>query len=104
MPGVRGKFKSLGNSQNKEMAAPPKGVPESPHRDDQADARQSDRDYRASEEWRAICEARWVIAKPLADRRQYLVGVGEKRGAAARKYLEGVILQEWKKKATPKSG
>lgn len=57
------------------------------------------RDYRASEEWRAICEARWVIAKPLAERRQYLVGVGEKRGAAARKYLEGVILQEWKKKA-----
>lgn len=57
------------------------------------------REYRASEEWRAICEARWVISKPLAERRQYLVGVGEKRGAAARKYLEGVILQEWKKKA-----
>ena len=62
------------------------------------------RDYRASEEWRAICEARYVLAKPLADRRKYLVGVGDKRGPAARKYLEGVILQEWKKKAPTKGG
>lgn len=76
---------------------------ERPQSDDQAGIR-SDRSYRASEEWRAICEARWVIAKPLAERRQYLVGVGEKRGAAARKYLEGVILQEWKKKAPGEGG
>ena len=64
----------------------------------------ADRSYRASEEWRAICEARYVLAKPFSERRQYLDGVGEKRGAAARKYLEGVIHAEWKKKATPKSG
>ena len=79
------------------------GLQEPPQDNDPA-ATGTTRDYCASEEWRAICEARWVISKPLAERRKYLVGVGEKRGAAARKYLEGVILQEWKKKATPKSG
>ncbi len=79
------------------------GLQEPPQDHDPA-ATGTTRDYRASEEWRAICEARWVISKPLTERRQYLVGVGEKRGAAARKYLEGVILQEWKKKAPAKGG
>lgn len=76
---------------------------ERPQGDDSASVR-ADRSYRASEEWRAICEARYVLAKPFSERRKYLDGVGEKRGAAARKYLEGVIHAEWKKKATPKSG
>lgn len=79
------------------------GLQEPPQDNDPAATRAS-RDYRASEEWRAICEARYVLSKPLAERRQYLVGVGEKRGAAARKCLEGVILQEWKKKAPAKGG
>lgn len=60
---------------------------------------ESDRDYRASEQFRAECEARYVLAKPLTNRREYLLGVGKVRGAAARKYLERVILSEWKKKA-----
>ena len=79
------------------------GLQEPPQDHDPA-ATGTTRDYRASEEWRAICEARYVLAKPRADRRKYLVGVGEKRGAAARQYLERVILEEWKKKAPAKGG
>ena len=75
-----------------------------PTQDHDPAATGSSRDYRASEEWRAICEARWVISRPLAERRKYLVGVGEKRGAAARQYLERVILEEWQKKAPAKGG
>lgn len=59
---------------------------------------------RASEAFRAACEARYVLAKPFAERRVYLEDVGRIRGAAARAYLERVIHEEWKKKATPKSG
>lgn len=64
----------------------------------------ADGDYRASEEFRAACEARYVLAKPFHERRKYLDGVGEKRGAAARAYLERVIHEEWKKKAPAKGG
>ena len=67
-------------------------------------ATRADRDYRWSEAFRAACEARYVLSKPLPERKQYLAGVGAARGAVARQYLERVILQEWKKKATPKSG
>ena len=65
---------------------------------------ESTRSYRASEQFRAECEARYVLAKPLAKRREYLDGVGKERGADARKYLERVILSEWKKKAPGKGG
>ena len=79
------------------------GLQEPPQDHDPA-ATGTSRDYRWSEAFRAACEARYVLAKPLAERRQYLVGVGEKRGAAARQYLERVILEEWKKKAPAKGG
>ncbi len=62
------------------------------------------RDYRASEQFRAECEARYVLAKPLAERREYLRGVEEHRGITGRKYLERVILSEWQKKAPAKGG
>jgi len=68
-----------------------------------ASATGQSRDYRASEAFRAECEARYVLAKPLAERREYLRGVEKHRGAAGREYLERVILAEWKKKA-PKKG
>jgi hypothetical protein len=64
----------------------------------------ADRDYRASEQFRAECEARYVLSKPLAERREYLRGVEEHRGIAGRKYLERVILSEWQKKAPAKGG
>jgi hypothetical protein len=64
----------------------------------------ADRDYRASEQFRAECEARYVLSKPLAKRREYLRGVEEHRGVAGREYLERVILAEWKKKAPAKGG
>lgn len=81
-----------------------KNVPEQAQSSDSTDSRGMGREDRASEAFRAACEARYVLAKPLAERRKYLDGVGEKRGAAARAYLEEIIYQEWKKKATPKSG
>lgn len=81
-----------------------KNVPEQAQSSDSTDPRGMGREDRASEAFRAACEARYVLAKPLAERRKYLDGVGEKRGAAARAYLEDIIYQEWKKKATPKSG
>lgn len=65
---------------------------------------ESNRDYRASEQFRAECEARYVLSKPLAQRREYLRGVEEHRGVAGREYLERVILSEWKKKAPAKGG
>ncbi len=64
----------------------------------------TDRDYRASEQFRAECEARYVLSKPLAERREYLRGVEEHRGIAGRKYLERVILSEWQKKAPTAGG
>ena len=76
---------------------------ERPQGDNEATVR-ADREYRSSEEWRAICEARYVLAKPFSQRRVYLDGVGKERGAAAREYLERVIREEWKKKAPAKGG
>jgi hypothetical protein len=64
----------------------------------------ADRDYRASEQFRAECEARYVLAKPLAERREYLRDVEKHRGIAGRKYLERVIMSEWQKKAPAKGG
>ncbi len=65
---------------------------------------QSDRDYRKSEEFRAACEARYVLAKPLAERRKYLEDVGTVRGTAAKQYLERVIRAEWEKRKAPAKG
>lgn len=65
---------------------------------------ESDRDYRASEQFRAECEARYVLAKPLAERREYLRGVEKHRGIAGREYLERVIRIEWEKKKAPAKG
>lgn len=69
--------------------------------DDAAGIRQRERDYRASEEFRAACEARFVLAKPLHQRREYLSGVEQHRGKPAREYLENVIRAEWEKKKPP---
>lgn len=104
MPGVRGKSKGLGDAQNKEVAAPSEGVPESAHRDDAADSRRADRDYRASEEFRAECEARFVLGLPFRKRREYLDGVEQKRGKRGREYLERVVLKEFEKRKTPAKG
>ena len=86
------------------MDSQDKNLQEQPQSSDPTTARDADRDYRYSEQFRAACEARWVLSKPISERRQYLAGVGEKRGAAARQYLERVILEEWKKKAPAKGG
>lgn len=64
----------------------------------------SGRDYRSSEGWRRECEARFVLSKPLNERRQYLAGVEAKRGKEGRAYLEEAIMVEWKKKKPRERG
>lgn len=86
------------------MGAANEDVPEHAQSNDSSDPRSMGGEDRASEAFRAACEARYVLSKPFAERRVYLEGVGRARGADARAYLERVIHEEWKKKATPKSG
>lgn len=81
-----------------------KNVPEQAQSSDSTDLRGMGRENRSSEAFRAACEAQYVLSKPLAWRRKYLEDVGRIRGAAAKAYIEDIIYQEWKKKATPKSG
>lgn len=45
----------------------------------------------SSPDWRLECEARFVLAKPLVQRRPYLSLVERKRGAAALRDLEAEI-------------
>ena len=47
-----------------------------------------------SEEFRAECEARFVLGLPTkAQRREYLAGVAEHRGRPARVRLESLVLK-----------
>ena len=86
------------------MGAANKNVQEHAQSSDSPDPRGMGGEDRSSEAFRAACEARYVLSKPFAERRIYLEGVGRARGTDARIYLERVIHEEWKKKATPKSG
>ena len=86
------------------MGAANEDVHEPAQNSDPPDPRAVGGEDRSSEAFRAACEARYVLAKPFAERRLYLEGVGRARGTDARIYLERVIHEEWKKKATPKSG
>lgn len=54
---------------------------------------------KSSEAWRAECEARHCLNwYSLEERRKYLAEVEKKRGVDGRKYLEGFIMSEWKKR------
>jgi hypothetical protein len=48
--------------------------------------------------WRFECEARFVLTKPNDEKRDYLEGIGKKRGEAARQELwqEMIALQRQK--------
>ena len=48
-----------------------------------------------SEAYRAACEVRYVLALPLAERRDYLELVAQKRGDNAADTLKGEIQREW---------
>ena len=50
------------------------------------------------ESWRFECEARYVLTKPNDEKRDYLEGIGKKRGEAARQELrqEMIALQRQK--------
>lgn len=53
----------------------------------------------SSEEWRRECEARHVCNLPtLKARRQYIIGVLEKRGEKATQQLEADIRIQWEKR------
>lgn len=43
--------------------------------------------------WRLECEARFVLAMPLAQRKGYLVRIGERRGNAARQALQHEVVR-----------
>jgi hypothetical protein len=54
-----------------------------------------------SEAWRHECEARHVINMPtLEQRRAYLAGIEDKRGAAAAAALRATIEALWKARAS----
>jgi hypothetical protein len=56
-------------------------------------------DYTSSEEWRRICEARYVLAKPdKQSRHAYLSMVEKARGQPARKELEDEVMREWERR------
>lgn len=49
-----------------------------------------------SEEWRHLCEARWVAARPtLVERRQYLEAVARRRGPEALQRLKDTMTAIW---------
>ena len=51
-----------------------------------------------SEEWRAECEARYLLARPSIDeRRALLAAIEKRRGKAAREDLEQRALAIWRK-------
>ena len=49
-----------------------------------------------NEAFRAACEARWVLAQPLAARRQYLADVEKRRGKTATDRLKADIERLWR--------
>lgn len=54
-----------------------------------------------SEEYRMLCEARMIMRmKSIKDRREYLQGVVDKRGAQAAAKLETKVVQIWDKRET----
>ena len=48
--------------------------------------------------WRAECEAREVLSKPLEQRKAYLEKVEEKRGKAGCDELKAAISEIWEKR------
>ena len=42
--------------------------------------------------WRFECEARYVLTKPNDEKRDYLEGIGKKRGEAARQELRQEMI------------
>lgn len=52
-----------------------------------------------SEEWRAECEARYLLNRPTIDeRRALLAAIEKRRGKAAREDLEQRALAIWRQK------
>lgn len=52
-----------------------------------------------SDEWKAECEARYILSRPTIDeRRALLAAVEKRRGKAAREDLEQRALVIWRKK------
>lgn len=61
----------------------------------------NDRGYTYTEEWRRICEARYVLKLPtLAARRDYLAKVESRRGVAACNELKAEMMKQHKPKGS----
>lgn len=105
MPALPPKDQDAGEAPPSESFHPPPSLQEHACDDNEGSLRVgSGGDYRNSEGWRRECEARFVLSKPLNERRQYLDGVEAKRGKEGRSYLEEAILAEWKKKKPRERG
>tara|TARA_R100001086_G_C11633272_1_gene202323 strand:+ start:72 stop:248 length:177 start_codon:yes stop_codon:yes gene_type:complete len=53
---------------------------------------------KSSEEWRRICEAKYVLQLPFPQRKPYLQLIEKKRNLKARKILEADIFNEFNRK------
>lgn len=105
MPTLPSKDQSAGEAPPSESLHPSPSLQEHACDDNERNLRVgSGGDYRSSERWRRECEARFVLSKPLHERRQYLAGVEAKRGKEGRAYLEEAIMAEWKKKKPRERG
>ncbi len=53
--------------------------------------------------FRAECEARWVLAQPLAERRKYLADVEKRRGKPSTDKLKADIESLWREGRSAKA-
>lgn len=81
-----------------------KNVQEQAQSTDAPDSRSVGGKDTSSENFRSECEARYVLAKPLSERRKYLDDVEKHRGKSGRSYLEAALQKEWDKRKAPKKG
>lgn len=81
-----------------------KNVQQQAQSTDPADSRSVGGKDTSSESFRSECEARFVLSKPLSERRKYLDDVEKHRGKSGRTYLETALQKEWNKRKAPKKG
>ena len=59
--------------------------------------------YKSSEEWRRICEARYLLSMPLFERRKMLGEIGRVRGLAALEIVKIEVIKEFNRRKNEQS-
>ncbi len=49
----------------------------------------------SSEEWRADCEARYIVSLPMSKRAGVVDLIGQRRGPEAKRELENMVYRAW---------